>query len=69
MATSGDRWATDNLRRLRRLGAPANVIARWRTWLAACELPPPKYLLDWLAEQLDDPESPMPDTYGSPRWN
>ncbi len=54
------RWVRNQRRRLAYLGAPQAVRDRWEAWLAAVSELPPELLRPWVAEQLDDPEAPMP---------
>lgn len=65
MTWEEERWIRKQLRRLHRLGAPADVVNRWEVWLAASAgLPSGAVARDWLAEHLDDLDRPMPETIG-----
>lgn len=53
-------WILEQRRRLLRLGAPAEVIARWQAYLGAVTDLPSGPERDAIAEKLDDPEEPIP---------
>lgn len=52
-------WILEQRRRLLRLGAPAEVIARWQAYLGAVTDLPSGPERDAIAEKLDDLEEPI----------